>query len=127
MVDQTKELSNDFIRELLSDYSDLVAPLDMAPPTVQLMQWKESGGADKLFSRPCSTPIDPQIKEVKSFYSWFNNEGTCAKAERWLALYLHHDTSEWWKPVSFIHSSVSLSALHQNYLQEEILRCERGG
>ncbi|XP_054901812.1 double-strand-break repair protein rad21-like protein 1 isoform X2 [Poeciliopsis prolifica] len=64
VVDQTKELSNDDIREQISDYSDLVAPLDMAPPTVQLMLWKESGGADKLFSKPCSALVNPLIKEV---------------------------------------------------------------
>ncbi|XP_008412600.1 double-strand-break repair protein rad21-like protein 1 [Poecilia reticulata] len=64
VVDQMKELSNDVIREQISDYSDLVAPLDMAPPTVQLMLWKESGGADKLFSKPCSTLVNPLIKEV---------------------------------------------------------------
>ncbi|XP_014839341.1 PREDICTED: double-strand-break repair protein rad21 homolog [Poecilia mexicana] len=64
VVDQMKELSNDAIREQISDYSDLVAPLDMAPPTVQLMLWKESGGADKLFSKPCSTLVNPLIKEV---------------------------------------------------------------
>lgn len=65
VVDQSKELTNDAIREQLADYSDLVAPLDMAPPTRQLMQWKESGGADKLFAQPCSTIVAPQIKEVK--------------------------------------------------------------
>lgn len=65
VVDQSKELTNDFIREQLSDYSDLVAPLDMAPPTLQLMQWKESGSADKLFTQPCTTVATPQIKEVK--------------------------------------------------------------
>ncbi|XP_044067472.1 double-strand-break repair protein rad21-like protein 1 isoform X2 [Siniperca chuatsi] len=64
VVDQTKELSNESIRDQLSDYSDLVAPLDMAPPTLQLMQWKESGGADKLFAQPCSTVVTPQIKEL---------------------------------------------------------------
>ncbi|XP_005810744.2 double-strand-break repair protein rad21 homolog [Xiphophorus maculatus] len=64
VVDQTKELSNDAIREQISDYLDLVAPLDMAPPTVQLMLWKESGSADKLFSKPCSTLVNPLIKEV---------------------------------------------------------------
>lgn len=71
VVDQTKELSNAFIREQLSDCSDLVAHLDMAPPTVQLMQWKESGGADKLLSQPTSTPINPQIEEVKSGILFF--------------------------------------------------------
>ncbi|PWA31739.1 hypothetical protein CCH79_00006488, partial [Gambusia affinis] len=64
VVDQTKELSNDAIREQISDYSDLVAPLDMAPPTVQLMLWKESGSANKLFSKPCCTLVNPLIKEV---------------------------------------------------------------
>lgn len=65
VVDQTKELSNDSIREQLSDYSDLITPLDMAPPTTQLMQWKDSGGADKLFAQPCSTVASPLINEVK--------------------------------------------------------------
>ncbi|XP_051281017.1 double-strand-break repair protein rad21-like protein 1 [Dicentrarchus labrax] len=64
VVDQTKELTNESIRDQLSDYSDLVVPLDMAPPTLQLMQWKENGGADKLFSQPCSTVLTPQIKEL---------------------------------------------------------------
>lgn len=68
VVDQTKELSNECIRKQLSDFSDLVTPLDMAPPTVQLMQWKESGGADKLFAQPCSTVLSLQIKEVKPCY-----------------------------------------------------------
>ncbi|CAI5648266.1 unnamed protein product [Oreochromis niloticus] len=70
VVDQTKELSNECIRKQLSDFSDLVTPLDMAPPTVQLMQWKESGGADKLFAQPCSTVLSLQIKELfaRSFF-----------------------------------------------------------
>lgn len=65
VVDHIKELKNEFIRNQLSDYSDLVTMLDMAPPTVQLMQWKESGGVDKLFAQPCSTVVAAQIKEVK--------------------------------------------------------------
>ncbi|XP_076597401.1 double-strand-break repair protein rad21-like protein 1 [Chaetodon auriga] len=64
VVDQTKELSNESIRGQLSDYSDLIGPFDMAPPTLQLMQWKESGGADKLFAQPCSAVAAPQIKEL---------------------------------------------------------------
>ncbi|XP_071756283.2 double-strand-break repair protein rad21-like protein 1 [Centroberyx gerrardi] len=64
VVDQTKELTNEAIREQLADFSDLVATLDMAPSTRQLMQWKENGGADKLFGQLCSTVIAPQIREV---------------------------------------------------------------
>ncbi|KAM7411427.1 hypothetical protein PAMA_021426 [Pampus argenteus] len=64
VVDQYKELTNEAIREQLADYSDLVALLDMAPPTRHLMQWKESGGADKLFAQPCCTIVTSQIKEL---------------------------------------------------------------
>ncbi|XP_062283119.1 double-strand-break repair protein rad21-like protein 1 [Scomber scombrus] len=64
VVDQSKELTNEAIREQLADYSDLIAPLDMAPPTRQLMQWKENGAADKLFALPCSTVVTPQILKL---------------------------------------------------------------
>lgn len=66
VVDHAKELSNDVIREQLSDFSDLVAALDMAPPTVQLMHWKESGSVSKLFSQPCSTGLGPPISQVNA-------------------------------------------------------------
>lgn len=64
VVDQAKQLTNDAIKEQLRDYSDLVVPLDMAPPTRELMMWKESGGGDKLLSQTCSTVINPEIKEL---------------------------------------------------------------
>ncbi|XP_038578218.1 double-strand-break repair protein rad21-like protein 1 isoform X1 [Micropterus salmoides] len=82
VVDQTKELSNESIRAQLSDYSDLVAPLDMAPPTLQLMHWKESGGADKLFAQPCSTVVSPQILELfaKSIFQ-VKYSGVCDEVE----------------------------------------------
>ncbi|KAF6721234.1 Double-strand-break repair protein rad21-like protein 1 [Oryzias melastigma] len=64
LVDQAKDLSNNFIRKQLSDFSDLVAALDMAPPTVQLMYWKESGSVNKLFSQPCSAVLGPQINQL---------------------------------------------------------------
>lgn len=68
VVDQNKGLSDESIKDQLQDWSDLVAPLDMAPPTLQLMQWKESGGVKKLFARPCSTVAAPQIQEVKKHF-----------------------------------------------------------
>lgn len=64
VVDQTKELTNEAIRDQLADYSELVGPMDMAPPTRELMHWKEQGGADKLLGQPCSTLVAPHIKEV---------------------------------------------------------------
>lgn len=67
IVDRTKELSNDTLRGQISDFSDLVVTVDLAPPTRQLMLWKECGAADKLFAQPCSTVLAPQINEVKNF------------------------------------------------------------
>lgn len=36
----------------LSDTSDIVTTLDLAPPTKRLMHWKETGGVEKLFALP---------------------------------------------------------------------------
>ncbi|XP_062421816.1 double-strand-break repair protein rad21-like protein 1 [Pungitius pungitius] len=86
VVDQAKELTNECIRRQLLDDSDLLAPLDMAPPTVQLMQWKESGSADKLFTRPCSNVAAPQIKKLfaRSVFQ-VKSHAACEEAEvmRW--------------------------------------------
>ncbi|KAF7661090.1 hypothetical protein LDENG_00269880 [Lucifuga dentata] len=64
VVDQTKELTNEAIRDQLDDFSDVVAPLDIAPPTRLLMQWKEKGGVQTLFGQLCSTAIAPHINEL---------------------------------------------------------------
>ncbi|XP_031442128.1 RAD21 cohesin complex component b [Clupea harengus] len=52
IVDSVKELDSKTIRAQLSDYSDIVTTLDLAPPTKKLMNWKETGGVEKLFSLP---------------------------------------------------------------------------
>ncbi|KAM6968228.1 double-strand-break repair protein rad21 homolog A-like [Aplochiton taeniatus] len=52
IVDSVKELDSKTIRSQLSDYSDIVTTLDLAPPTKKLMMWKETGGVEKLFSLP---------------------------------------------------------------------------
>lgn len=65
-MDQKKELSKDAIAQQLADFSDLMAPMDLAPPTEQLMLWKESGGADRLLSQPCSTVLAPQMNAVNT-------------------------------------------------------------
>ncbi|CAL8367232.1 unnamed protein product [Lota lota] len=64
VVDQNKELSNKDIREQLVDSSDLLSPPDMAPPTAQLMQWKESGSAHTLFGRFSSAGIGSQLRQL---------------------------------------------------------------
>lgn len=52
VVDDIKELAGDLIKAQLKDTSDIVTTLDLAPPTKKLMLWKETGGAEKLFSLP---------------------------------------------------------------------------
>ncbi|XP_061909424.1 double-strand-break repair protein rad21-like protein 1 isoform X1 [Entelurus aequoreus] len=63
IVDQITILTNIVMQEQLSDSSDLISPIDMAPPTRNIMLWKESGAADKLLAQPCTNIIAPQIKE----------------------------------------------------------------
>uniref|UniRef100_H2Y8G5 Rad21/Rec8-like protein N-terminal domain-containing protein n=1 Tax=Ciona savignyi TaxID=51511 RepID=H2Y8G5_CIOSA len=55
VVDHLMELDGQTMREQLKDFNDIVTTLDMAPPTKRLMQWKEMGGVDKLFSIPSKT------------------------------------------------------------------------
>lgn len=52
IVDPVIELDGQTMREQLKNFEDIVTSLDMAPPTKRLMQWKEIGGVDKLFSGP---------------------------------------------------------------------------
>lgn len=59
IVDPVIELDGQTMREQLKNFEDIVTSLDMAPPTKRLMQWKEIGGVDKLFSGP--TGIYAQI------------------------------------------------------------------
>ncbi|XP_066558969.1 double-strand-break repair protein rad21-like protein 1 [Amia ocellicauda] len=61
VVDHAKELSNNAIRGQISNCSDIVGLLVIAPPTKQLMRWKEMGGVDKLFTSPCFTLLNSQL------------------------------------------------------------------
>ncbi|KAI5094785.1 RAD21 cohesin complex component like 1, partial [Silurus meridionalis] len=64
VVDHSKELSNEAIKAQLSDYSDLWAPLDIAPPTRQLMDWKKNGGVDYLFSHLCTPVMNSDLQKL---------------------------------------------------------------
>lgn len=52
IVDEVKNISGEEMKAQLSDTSDIVTTLDLAPPTKRLMHWKESGGVEKLFALP---------------------------------------------------------------------------
>ena len=49
----------------LSDTSDIVTTLDLAPPTKRLMHWKETGGVEKLFALPGRTIPARALSKVK--------------------------------------------------------------
>ncbi|KAE8746795.1 hypothetical protein FOCC_FOCC006543 [Frankliniella occidentalis] len=52
IVDETKNISGEEMKSQLSDTTDIVTTLDLAPPTKRLMHWKETGGVEKLFALP---------------------------------------------------------------------------
>ncbi|MEQ2212614.1 hypothetical protein XENOCAPTIV_002438 [Xenoophorus captivus] len=66
IVDSVKELDSKTIRAQLSDYSDIVTTLDLAPPTKKLMMWKETGGVEKLFSLPAQTLWNARLLKVQN-------------------------------------------------------------
>jgi len=52
VVDNVKAFSADYMKNQMIDPSDLVLPLDLAPPTKRLILMKETGTSDKLFILP---------------------------------------------------------------------------
>lgn len=71
IVDSVKELDSKTIRAQLSDYSDIVTTLDLAPPTKKLMMWKETGGVEKLFSLPAQPLWNNRLLKVIQFAEFF--------------------------------------------------------
>jgi len=55
VVDEIKAITGEEMKAQLSDTSDIVTTLDLAPPTKRLMHWKETGGVEKLFALPSRT------------------------------------------------------------------------
>ncbi|NXE12074.1 RD21L protein, partial [Lophotis ruficrista] len=62
LVDVNKELSCNTIYNQLNDYTDTLAPLDLAPPTKKTMMWKKSGGADKLLSQAALPVVHADLR-----------------------------------------------------------------
>lgn len=52
IVDEQKGFPSETMKLQLSDTSDIITTLDLAPPTKKLMHWKETGGVEKLFALP---------------------------------------------------------------------------
>jgi len=52
VIDEQKLIPSDTMRAQLRRAADLVIPLELAPPTKRLMEWKDVGGVDKLLNMP---------------------------------------------------------------------------
>ncbi|XP_048066764.1 double-strand-break repair protein rad21-like protein 1 [Megalobrama amblycephala] len=64
VIDRSKELTDDAIRDQLADCSGLLTPLEIAPPTRQLMEWRANGGVKQLFSSFCLPLLHPDLKQL---------------------------------------------------------------
>lgn len=66
IVDEQQGIPSETMKMQLSDTSDIVTTLDLAPPTKKLMQWKETGGFEKLFALPgCAIRSKSVLKMFK--------------------------------------------------------------
>jgi len=52
------------MRAQLRRAADLVVPLELAPPTKRLMEWKDLGGVDKLFAMPGKQIMPARLRQV---------------------------------------------------------------
>ncbi|KFP69881.1 Double-strand-break repair protein rad21-like 1, partial [Acanthisitta chloris] len=64
LVDVEKELSCTAIYKQLTNCTDILATLDLAPPTKKTMMWKELGGVDRLLSNTTQPVAHPELQKV---------------------------------------------------------------
>jgi len=64
-VDVDKELSCNAIYKQLNNCVDILAALDLAPPTKKTMMWKKWGGVDKLLTHAAQPVVHAELQMVK--------------------------------------------------------------
>ncbi|XP_031362420.2 double-strand-break repair protein rad21-like protein 1 [Lonchura striata] len=64
LVDVEKELSCHTIYKQITNYTDLLGTLDLAPPTKKMMMWKEWGAVDKLLSHSSQPMLHAQLQKM---------------------------------------------------------------
>ncbi|XP_053849225.1 double-strand-break repair protein rad21-like protein 1 isoform X3 [Vidua macroura] len=74
LVDVEKELSCHTIYKQLTNYTDLLATLELAPPTKKTMMWKEWGGVDKLLSHSSVPMLPAQLQKEQTMTRKDNEE-----------------------------------------------------
>ncbi|KAI3414164.1 hypothetical protein GPALN_011622 [Globodera pallida] len=63
IVDDPKVISGDEMKANMADYRDTIQPIDLAPPTKQLMRLRENGQLEKMLTMPACMDwlLDPGI------------------------------------------------------------------
>ncbi len=72
IIDDVKEIDSASMKTQLSDTSNIIGQLELAPPTRRLMQLKETSGVDKMFSMT-SRPLHSKTLLRVSFSSCFSS------------------------------------------------------
>ena len=65
VIDDAKEIDSSSMKTQLSDTTDIVGVLELAPPTRRLMHLKETGGIEKLFSLSTTSIFSKTLQQVK--------------------------------------------------------------
>ena len=65
VIDEVKEIDSASMKTQLSDTTDIVGVLELAPPTRRLMQLKETGGIEKLFALSATSIYSKTLQQVR--------------------------------------------------------------
>ena len=68
MIDELKEIDSGAMKTQLSDTTDIVGVLELAPPTRRLMHLKETGGIEKLFAVGATSMFSKTLQQVRDFH-----------------------------------------------------------
>ncbi|NWH22618.1 RD21L protein, partial [Grus americana] len=80
LVDVDKELSCNTMYNQLNNCTDILATLDLAPPTKKTMMWKKSGGVDKLLSHATQPVVHAELQML--FAKCFKTRGFTMRKNR---------------------------------------------
>jgi hypothetical protein len=65
IIDEMKEIDSASMKTQLSDTTDIVGVLELAPPTRRLMFLKETGGIEKLFALSATSIYSKTLQQVR--------------------------------------------------------------
>jgi len=68
VIDEQRLIPSDTMRAQLRRAADLVVPLELAPPTKRLMEWKDMGTIDKLLNMP-GRHMPARLRQVSFHFS----------------------------------------------------------